>query len=200
MALTKEQEQTRFLAIVLPTLTFFTHSLLALSSALPGTEPYRAFWSLIYNVIAASTSVLGLIGAVRVIPSFVSAYTLTHTVSLSFVTLALINIILPFDAGILNPVIPSWNVDEDSICREIDGGFGWDEDWVVKCSKYFNTLVGVVAWSGLVLIFAQWWALWIVRRWGREVRWQELRARMDEEKMGMLDVNMEGVRGEKTQY
>lgn len=136
----------------------------------------------------------------QVIPSFVSAYTLTHTASLSFVTLALINIILPFDAGILNPVIPSWNVDEDSVCREIDAGFGWDEDWVVKCSKCFNTLVGAVAWSGLVLIFAQWWALWIVRRWGREMRWQELRARMDEEKMGLLDVNMEGVRGEKTQY
>lgn len=129
-----------------------------------------------------------------------SAYTLTHTASLAFVTLALVNVILPFDAGILNPVIPSWNVDENSICREIDAGFGWDEEWVVKCSKYFNTIVAVVAWSGLVLIFAQWWALWIVRRWGKEMRFQELRARMDEEKMGLLDVHMEGVREGKARY
>jgi hypothetical protein len=56
----------RFLAIVLPTLTFFTHTLLALSFALPGTEQYRAFWSLVFNVVAAGASVLGLIGAVRV--------------------------------------------------------------------------------------------------------------------------------------
>ncbi|KAH7408687.1 hypothetical protein DE146DRAFT_675694 [Phaeosphaeria sp. MPI-PUGE-AT-0046c] len=142
MVLTKEQEQTRFLAIVLPTLTFFTHTLLALSSALPGTEQYRAFWSLIFNVIAAGASVLGLVGAVRLVPSFVSAYTLTHTASLSFVTLALLNIILPFDAGFLNPVIPSWSVDESSICRDIDAGLGWDEEWLAKCSMYFNTTVG----------------------------------------------------------
>lgn len=56
----------RFLAIVLPTLTFFTHTLLALSFALPGTEQYRAFWSLVFNVIAAGASILGFIGAVRV--------------------------------------------------------------------------------------------------------------------------------------
>ena len=56
----------RFLAIVLPTLTLCTHTLLAFSFALPGSEQYRAFWSLVYNSLAACASILGLIGAVRV--------------------------------------------------------------------------------------------------------------------------------------
>lgn len=64
----------RFLAIVLPTLTFCTHILLAVSFALPGTEQYRAFWSLVFNVIAAGASVLGLIGAVRVRHMHTSCY------------------------------------------------------------------------------------------------------------------------------
>ncbi|EAT79621.2 hypothetical protein SNOG_12821 [Parastagonospora nodorum SN15] len=139
MVLSKEQAQTRFLAIVLPTLTLCTHTLLAFSFALPGSEQYRAFWSLVYNSLAACASILGLIGAVRLIPSFVSAYTFVHTTALSFVTLALVNIIVPFDAGFLNPVIPSWHVDESAICRDIDAGFGWDEEWLVKCSKHFYT-------------------------------------------------------------
>ncbi|KAF2821405.1 hypothetical protein CC86DRAFT_448870 [Ophiobolus disseminans] len=170
MALTREQAQTRFLAILLPSLTLCTHTLLALSFILPGSEQYRAYWSLSYNVIAAGASVAGLIGAVRLLPPLISAYTLIHTTTLSFVTLALTNIIIPFDAGILNPVIPSWYVDEDAICRDIDAGLGWDEAWLVKCSRNFFTVMVVVAWSGLFLMFAQWWALWTVRRWGREIR------------------------------
>jgi hypothetical protein len=110
-----------------------------------------------------------------------------HTSTLSFVTLALANIIIPFDAGFLNPVIPSWHVDESAICRDIDAGFGWDEEWLVKCSKNFYAVMLVVAWSGLFLMFAQWWALWTVRRWGRELKFQKLRDRSDVEKMGVLD-------------
>lgn len=56
----------RFLAIVLPALTLSTHLLLSLSFALPGAEQTWAFWSLIYNGLAAFASVLGLIGALRV--------------------------------------------------------------------------------------------------------------------------------------
>lgn len=120
-----------------------------------------------------------------------------HTSTLSFVTLALINIIIPFDAGFLNPVIPSWHVDEGAICRDIDAGFGWDEEWLVKCSQHFYTVMLVVAWSGLLLMFAQWWALWTVRRWGKELRFQRLRARVDEEKMGVLGTETEFMRDEK---
>lgn len=131
------------------------------------------------------------------IPSFISAYTLIHTSTLSFVTLALVNIIVPFSAGFLNPVIPSWHVDESAICRDIDAGFGWDEEWLVKCSQHFYTVMLVVAWSGLLLMFAQWWALWTVRRWGKELRFQRLRARVDEEKMGVLGAESGGWRDEK---
>jgi hypothetical protein len=107
-----------------------------------------------------------------------SAYTLAHTCTLSFVTLALVNIILPFDFGLLNPVLPSWHVDESAICRDID------EEWLVKCSRNFFTVMLVVAWSGLVLMVAQWWALWTVRRWGKELRVVKMRGRCDVEKAG----------------
>lgn len=43
----------------------------------------------------------------------------------------------------------------------------------------------VVAWSGLFLMFAQWWALWTVRRWGREIKMMRLRVGRDVEKVGV---------------
>jgi hypothetical protein len=132
------------------------------------------------------------------IPSFVSAYSLMHTATLSFVTLALGNMILPFDATFLNPVIPSWNVDESAVCRDIDAGFGWEEEWLVKCSKHFYTVMLVVAWGGLVLMFAQWWALWTVRRWGKELHFQKLRNRSDVESIGLFDAKNDFMMDEKT--
>jgi len=107
--------------------------------------------------------------SLQLLPALISAYTLAHICTLSFVTLALLNIPLQFDAGFLNPVIPSWHVDESAICRDIDAGFGWDDEWLVKCSRNFNAVMCVVAWGGLGLMVAQWWALATVRRWGREI-------------------------------
>lgn len=114
-----------------------------------------------------------------------------HTTTLSFVTLALANIIVPFDSGFLNPVIPSWKVDDNAICRDIDAGFGWDEDWLVKCSKNFYIVMLVVAWGGLFLMLAQWWALATVRQWGKELKYQKLRSRMDIEKGSVLNERVE---------
>lgn len=175
---------SRFLAIVLPSLTICTHTLLALSFALPDTLPeYRAFWSLAYNILAAGSSILGLIGALRLIPSLLSIYTYTHTVTLSFVTLGLANLIIPFDLFIVNPVVPAWSVDENAICRDIDAGMGWDEEWLVKCSKNFYLVTLVVAWAGLFLMLAQWWALATVRRWEKEVRYWRIRKEVDIERV-----------------
>jgi hypothetical protein len=56
----------RFLAIVLPSLTLCTHTLLALSFLLLGADLDRAFFSVVYNVLAGTASILGLIGAVKV--------------------------------------------------------------------------------------------------------------------------------------
>lgn len=78
----------RFLAIVLPTLTLCTHTLLALSFALPGNEQYRASWSLTYNVIAAGASILGLIGAVRVS----RIYALFPILSLSYLVVVVVSL------------------------------------------------------------------------------------------------------------
>lgn len=188
MALSTEQSQVRFLALVLPGLTVSTHILLALSFALPGSDlgRDRASFSLIYNVLAGGASLLGLVGATRLIPSLVSAYTIVHTITLSFVNVALVSILLPWELRLLNPVIPSWQIDETAICRDIDAGFGWDEDWLLKCSKSFSVIRLCVACIGLFLMIAQWWALVTVRRWGRELRFQRRGSGTDIEKDGIL--------------
>lgn len=198
--MTTEQSQTRFLAIVLPGLTLCTHLLLALSFALPGAAPDRAFFSLIYNVVAVGASLLGLMGAIKLIPSLVSAYILMHTITLSFVNIALVNIIIPFDIRLLNPVLPSWQIDESAICRDIDAGFGWDEEWLVKCSKSFSVVKLSVACVGLFLMIAQWWALVTVRRWGKQMRLQQRWPRTDIEKDGIRHPENDLMISEKARY
>ncbi|KAF9691591.1 hypothetical protein EKO04_010283 [Ascochyta lentis] len=172
MELSREQAQTRFLAIILPALTLSTHLLLSLSSTLPGDDRTWAFWSLVYNGTAALASVLGLVGAVRLLPNLVSAYTLVHTATLSFITLALVNSLLPYDLSYANPVIPSWRIDESAVCRDISAGFGWDEDWLVQCSKSFGMVQMTITCGGLVLMIAQWWALVAVKSWSNELETQ----------------------------
>jgi hypothetical protein len=199
MELSREQVQTRFLAIILPALTLSTHLLLSLSLALPGDEQAWAFWSLSYNGLAALASVLGLIGAVRLLPRLVSAYTLVHATTLSFVTLALLNALLPFDLRYMNPVIPSWRIDETAICRDIDAGFGWDDEWLSQCLRGFETVQMCVAWGALVLMVAQWWALVTVKSWSNELSGTPP-ARGDVEKGGVEVVDGGYQDREKTGY
>lgn len=107
--------------------------------------------------------------------------------------MALLN--TPFNLQLVNPVIPSWHVDEDAICQDIDAGMGWDQDWLVQCSKSFSMIKWCVACFGLVLMIAQWWALMTVRRWGKEIRFQRW-VQDDVEKTGILHDN-DVTRGEK---
>jgi hypothetical protein len=67
-----------------------------------------------------------------------------HTSTLSFVTLALVNMMIPFDAAFMNPVIPSWHVDEGALCRDIDAGFGWE----VLAALLHNYVGCCVEWGG----------------------------------------------------
>ena len=135
----------------------------------------------------------------QLLPKLVSAYTLVHTTTLSFVTLALMNTLLPYDLRYMNPVIPSWRIDETAICRDIDAGFGWDEDWLVQCSKSFGMVQIGVACGGLVLMVAQWWALATVRSWSKELQVQRL-SRGDIEKAGFLVEDEGFVSREKSKY
>ncbi|CAG5179240.1 uncharacterized protein ALTATR162_LOCUS9103 [Alternaria atra] len=200
MALSTEQSQIRFLAIVLPALTLCTHTLLALSFLLPGSDLDRASFSVTYNVLAGSASILGLLGAIRLIPRLVSAYTIVHATTLSFVTIALVNLILPFDFRLLNPVIPSYAVDGSSICRDIDAGFGWDDEWLEKCSAAFVIVKFGIACLGLILMIAQWWALASVRRWGQELGCQWQIGAMDVEKAGLVQEGDDMTYDEKTGF
>jgi len=120
------------------------------------------------------------------IPSLVSAYTIFHTTTLSFVTIALVNMVLPFDFRLLNPVIPSYALDGSSICRDIDAGFGWDAQWLEKCSTSLGVIRFAAACFGLVLMIAQWWALMSVRRWGQELTYQPRNGKMDVEQAGLV--------------
>ena len=135
----------------------------------------------------------------QLLPKLVSAYTLVHTTTLSFVTLALMNALLPYDLRYMNPVIPSWRIDETAICRDIDAGFGWDEDWLVQCSKSFGMVQIGVACGGLVLMVAQWWALATVRSWSKELQVQRL-SRGDIEKAGFLAEDEGFVSREKSKH
>ncbi|KAI4912021.1 hypothetical protein J4E90_006840 [Alternaria incomplexa] len=186
MTLSVEQKQMRFLAVVLPSLTLCTHTLLALSFLLPGSDPNRAVFSITYNAIAGSASILGLVGAIRLLPRLVSAYTIVHAITLSFVTIALVNLILPFDFRLLNPVIPSYAVDGSLLCRDIDAGFGWDDEWLEKCSMTFIVVKFAIAGLGLSLMGAQWWALCSVRAWGQELGGQDRSGEGDVEKADLV--------------
>jgi hypothetical protein len=100
----------------------------------------------------------------------VSAYTLVHTTTLSFVTLAPLDALLPYDLRHMNPVIANWRIDETATCEDIVAGFGWDEDWLIQCSRGLNMVQMGIALGGLVLMVAQWWALIAVRSWSIELQ------------------------------
>jgi hypothetical protein len=118
----------------------------------------------------------------------VSAYTIVHAITLSFATLALVNLILPFDFRLPNPVIPSYAVDGSSICRDIDVGFGLDDEWLEKCSASLVLIKFAMACLGLTLMIAQWWALVSVWGWGQELRHQRITTgETDEEKAGLVE-------------
>lgn len=118
-------------------------------------------------------------------PSLVSAYTLLHTMTLSFVTLAVASLVLPLDFRTLNPVTPSYAVDESAICRDLDAGFGWDTEWLEQCSRSLKMIKFGGACFAMILMLAQWWALQNVRRWGQELRIMQQTVRGDVEKAGL---------------
>jgi hypothetical protein len=137
----------------------------------------------------------------QLIPRLVSAYTIVHATTLSFVTLALINLILPFDFWLLNPVAPSYAVDGSLLCRDIDAGFGWDEEWLEKCSTTFVLVKFVIACLGLILMVAQWWALFSVRGWGQELGKQSrVMGEVDVEKAGLVRGEDDATYDEKTGF
>ncbi|OAL48217.1 hypothetical protein IQ07DRAFT_589042 [Pyrenochaeta sp. DS3sAY3a] len=187
----------RFLAVTLPGLTLCTHIMLGLFFILQIAPPDRAHFSLSYNILAAGASIAGLVGAIRCIPSLVSAYTLIHTITLSFVTLALVDIIAPLPFFLLNPVLPSWDVDDSAICRDIDAGFGWDDEWLSECSKGFKIIKILAVSVTLLLMGAQWWALFTVKKWNSEIRLQQPSPRLDVEKGGILHNEKDVIYGEK---
>jgi hypothetical protein len=136
---------------------------------------------------------------IQLLPKLVSAYTLVHATTLSFITLALLNILLPFDLRYMNPVIPSWRIDEAAVCRDIDAGFGWDDEWLMQCSKSFEMVQMGVACGGLVLMIAQWWALFTVRSWSTELQIRGP-SRGDIEKAGFLGNDDNSTLEEKRAY
>lgn len=136
----------------------------------------------------------------QALPSLVSAYTLLHTMTLSFLTIAIVNLVLPWDFRTLNPVTPSYTVDESAICRDIDAGFGWDTEWLEQCTSSLSTVKFWCAGFSMVLIFAQWWALMSVRTWGQEQRARSQNTLGDVEKAGLGTDEKTTIYDEKTGF
>ncbi|KAJ4982880.1 hypothetical protein SVAN01_11614, partial [Stagonosporopsis vannaccii] len=158
-----------FLAITLPASTLPTHLLLFLCFVLLRDDQTWVSWSLIYNGTATFASVLGLVGAIWSLPKLVSAYIFVHTTTLSFVTLALLDPLLPWDLWYMNPVITDWQADETAICRDMHTGVSWDEEWIVQCSGQLGIVLKGIAWGGFILVTAHWWALVLVRTWSNQL-------------------------------
>ncbi|KAF2204262.1 hypothetical protein GQ43DRAFT_187205 [Delitschia confertaspora ATCC 74209] len=162
MSANPTDSQGRALAIALPTLTFLTHTLVALLalnfSLSPTTTSAYASWFSLYNTFAAGASIAGLNGAVRWHAPSLHFFTTTHTFTLLFLTLTFFNFMLPVTV----PVIPNLKFNTEATCREM-GEFGWDAKWAEQCRFSFEVVQIVVGLTGLVLLGAHWWALDQVR-------------------------------------
>ncbi|KAF2477517.1 uncharacterized protein BDR25DRAFT_274708 [Lindgomyces ingoldianus] len=174
---------SRVLATTLSSLTLITHTLVVFfalhihNSVLP--LDYHFFPSSgfeLYNVLAAGGSALGVFGALRMDTLLVSAYTTVHATTLLISTLALFDLVLPFETTAAIPIFPSMRLGFVDMCSEHDG-FGWDAQWVDQCRMSFAVMKAVAVGVGLVLVGIQWWAVGKVWRWGRGLRREEPKRR-----------------------
>ena len=104
-------------------------------------------------------------------PTLVSAYTSIHALTLSFLSLTLLNVFLPLRIDAVLPFIPSQTLDASSMCDELSGA--WDEDWLEGC--YVGLLIVKVGLATVAtcMMTAQWLALYRVWNWGIEIRAEE---------------------------
>lgn len=102
----------------------------------------------------------------------VSSYALVHTITLTIITLVLLINVVPQSLAhiILTASHLRYDEIEKTMCRELDDGFGWDEHWFDQCRSSFRTLSSSLAWIGLVMMAAQWWAVISVWSWAIRLR------------------------------
>jgi hypothetical protein len=77
--------------------------------------------------------------------------------TLSLLTLALWNFILPIGAGKMVPVILDFSFDVSQTCQDMDDTFGTDPDWWQQCTSSLSIVKLATAGICLVLMAAQWW-------------------------------------------
>ncbi|KAF2112639.1 hypothetical protein BDV96DRAFT_664276 [Lophiotrema nucula] len=194
MGLKMDAQQRRTLAMLLPALTCVSHLLILLSILHVSLSSYAASdgiriaspYFALYNTFAAAASIAGVIGAARMSPTLVSAYTTFHASTLSFLSLTLLNFFLPLRIDAVLPFIPSLTLDASSMCDELSGA--WDEDWLERC--YVGVLIVKIGVASVAtcMMTAQWWALYTVWNWGVDVRAEEHshQRRQDPEKAEIL--------------
>lgn len=90
-------------------------------------------------------------------------------------TLILLYNLLPSEIVSAVPISLRWRYDENfekRFCREIDD-FGWDAQWLEQCRSSFRIIRIVLVWSGLLLVAAQWWAVFGVWKWARVLKMEQ---------------------------
>ncbi|ORY15118.1 hypothetical protein BCR34DRAFT_189118 [Clohesyomyces aquaticus] len=170
---------SRWLAIALSSLTIVTHTLLVVFALhihnAAGSLESGASWFVVYNAVAAGAGILGVMGALKMNRSHISAYAVMQATTLLLSTFALLDLVLPFEITAIVPLLPIPRIDSNAICREVDDSFGWDAQWADRCLMSFMVMRAVAAGVGYILLAVQWCALIAVWRWGRGLCAEERR-------------------------
>lgn len=192
----------RALTIILSSVTLIAHVTTYFVLGAVFAESWGTSWCGLYDVAAVIASSVGVVGAVQVSnpsrsgqwamrtvlscsqrrPILVSTYALVHAVTLTTITVVLLVNILPPTIAHTNPLLSRLRYDEmrKGMCLELDDGFGWDEHWVDQCRQSVRILSSCVAWSGLVMMAAQWWAMISIWGWIDDLRKENRRTDDDE--------------------
>ncbi|KAF1965586.1 hypothetical protein BU23DRAFT_574740 [Bimuria novae-zelandiae CBS 107.79] len=124
-----------------------------------------------YDLVAAAASAIGVLGALQRCRILFATYIITHAITLSLISAALLINVLPTAFTSHVPFSSQWRYDANfgrNVCRELDTGFGWDERWLRDCASSLDTLTKGAMWAGVVLMAAQWVILINVASWVRE--------------------------------
>ncbi|KAF2714765.1 hypothetical protein K504DRAFT_9841 [Pleomassaria siparia CBS 279.74] len=125
-----------------------------------------------YNLIAGGASLIGLIGAIRINPNLVCFYTHFHKTTLIIITFVLLELFLPAFSILPDtfaPLLGTYEMDAHHFCKEMDG-FRDDEEWILRCSTQLAMVKGGVGCLVGLALAAQWWAVFDVWMWSRELR------------------------------
>lgn len=106
---------------------------------------------------------------------------MTHTSTLLFGTLTLLNAVLPIDIHTMVPGVPNLKYDVSEFCGNVDDGYGWDEQWMRQCRTGFQLVKFAAFGVGMVFMTVQWYALVSIWSWKRTMSSEKMKGAMIED-------------------